>query len=370
MLLLPAGEPQPGGDAATAERAWSNLLGGVPVVLVRSVDQARRLLLRAAALPPGTRVALPMNVEDSLLAAVKDHGSRPVLIGFDDALWFDRRAATDARTDIVWAQPAGGTGGLPGAIARGTWVDHAAEAPVLAEPRRRTPAPADAEVWGLHLSSDPVWSGAVLAFPADGGEERAAAVRRLMIGEDRCDATIALAQAGRLSRLAGQQRAVLLAIARGLAEAAGLPMPSAMDRAAAPAGILIVTPTECDPATLYAYIAREHTPVRWLPLLRPLHHAAPRIGHGDHSAAAALLSRCLLIPAGPTYSTEEITHAVLGVVKAAEYLGIRWRTDPGRAASYATFLEELYGPDHDAFRPVFATPNQSRATAPPGCRTR
>ncbi len=41
------------------------------------------------------------------------------------------------------------------------------------------------------------------------------------------------------------------------------------------------------------------------------------------------------------------------IVKTAEYLGVRWRTNPTRAAQYARLLEQMYGLDHDAYRPVF-----------------
>jgi hypothetical protein len=71
------------------------------------------------------------------------------------------------------------------------------------------------------------------------------------------------------------------------------------------------------------------------------------------AATAANLARWLLVPVGPDYTDAEIGHAVLGVVKASEYLGVRWRTDPARAAAYAALLTERYGPDHDAYRPVF-----------------
>jgi glutathione synthase/RimK-type ligase-like ATP-grasp enzyme len=47
---------------------------------------------------------------------------------------------------------------------------------------------------------------------------------------------------------------------------------------------------------------------------------------------ASHLARWLLVPVGPDYTDEEIKHAVLGVVKAAEYTGMRWAADPGRAA--------------------------------------
>ena len=46
--------------------------------------------------------------------------------------------------------------------------------------------------------------------------------------------------------------------------------------------------------------------------------------------------------------------AVLGIVKPSEYMGLRWRTDPARAARYAALLNAMYGLDHDAYRPAFS----------------
>ena len=46
---------------------------------------------------------------------------------------------------------------------------------------------------------------------------------------------------------------------------------------------------------------------------------------------------------GKDFKAEEISHAVLGIVKASDYLGVRWRTDPARAASYAALMDTQYG---------------------------
>lgn len=70
---------------------------------------------------------------------------------------------------------------------------------------------------------------------------------------------------------------------------------------------------------------------------------------------AAHLERWLLAPLGLHTAADEVAQIVLGIVKAAEYLGVRWRTNPQRAAAYAALLTERYGPDHDAYRPAFAT---------------
>ena len=55
----------------------------------------------------------------------------------------------------------------------------------------------------------------------------------------------------------------------------------------------------------------------------------------------------------PRFSVDDIDHAVLGVVKAAEYLGWRWWQDPDLVEPYVTFLDDKYGRGHDAYRPAF-----------------
>ncbi|NJO84661.1 MAG: hypothetical protein HC828_19090, partial [Blastochloris sp.] len=163
-----------------------------------------------------------------------------------------------------------------------------------------------------------------------------------------------------LQRLAGpsglvtRQQANLAAIRAGLIAAAGLPLVDAL-----PGGLsqhlAVRVPEPCDAATFYAYVLGEQTPVRWLPALRPLHYAAiRRDGSSDVALSADHLARVLLVPVGPEFTAEEVKHAVLGITKAADYLGVRWVTNPERAAWYAQQMVAWYGPDHDAYRMVFA----------------
>ena len=113
--------------------------------------------------------------------------------------------------------------------------------------------------------------------------------------------------------------------------------------------------SECDVAAFYAHVEQENTPVRWLPQIQPLHYAALRVdGAPDHRGTAANLARWLYVPVGPDYTFEEIKHLVLGIVKAAEYLGLRWRDNPANAAEYADLMDQTYGAGHDACRPLFA----------------
>ena len=115
-------------------------------------------------------------------------------------------------------------------------------------------------------------------------------------------------------------------------------------------------PSECSPGAFWHYAQGENTPVLWVSQLRPLHYRAVTVA----GRSAAHLDRWLLVPVGPQNSIEASQQTVLGIVKAAEYLGVRWHTNPARAARYAALLVEKYGPDHDAYRPVFTTENHAQ----------
>jgi hypothetical protein len=142
-------------------------------------------------------------------------------------------------------------------------------------------------------------------------------------------------------------------VRRGLHEAAGL-VTAQGNRLALATGVAVQIPLESDVATFYAYVEQENTPVRWLPQIQPLHYAALRPdGAPDHRATATNLSRWLYVPVGPDYTFEEIKHGVLGIVKSAEYLGVRWRINPSYAAEYAALMDRTYGRGHDAYRPLF-----------------
>jgi hypothetical protein len=87
-----------------------------------------------------------------------------------------------------------------------------------------------------------------------------------------------------------------------------------------------------------------------LPKLRPIHYAAAL----THPQTATYLERWLVALVSPDNNEEANKQAVLGIVKPAEYMGLRWRTDPARAAQYAALLNAMYGLDHDAYRPAFS----------------
>jgi hypothetical protein len=85
--------------------------------------------------------------------------------------------------------------------------------------------------------------------------------------------------------------------------------------------------------------------------VRPIHYAALPLA----MPSAAHLERWLIAPVSAHNHIADNKQTVLGIVKTAEFLGVRWRTDPARAERYASLLEEMYGPDHDAFQPAFPT---------------
>jgi len=159
----------------------------------------------------------------------------------------------------------------------------------------------------------------------------------------------ALVQHHRLATMIDQQKATVRQLWQGLHEAAGLPLLPVESAYALPPGVWVQIPAEAEPTNFYWFAQGENTPVRWLPEVRPLHYAAV----GMARATATNLARWLLVPVGPEENEETIRHAVLGIVKTAEYLGVRWRLDPARAVAYAHLLDEMYGPTHDAYRPVF-----------------
>jgi len=346
-LPLPVATRYLAAEPAAVRQAWSEALGGAPVVLVRNAACARSLLLAAAGVEAGEAVGVPANSDRELVESIKHHGARPVFFELSHHLAPPAGSGRHSHVRFSWAQPIGGVGGSGAA----DWIDCADTLPSFAQPT----AWPTVTVFGLHLADDPRHAGALLVF---GDAALAEAVAARVAPEDEPEPNRALVQLWRLlddgaeQGLTAKQRAALAETRHGLRAAAGLALLDAAPAGALAEHIAVRIPDESDPATFYAYVAAERTPVRWLPLVRPLHYAATR-ERGRCAATAAELARWLLVPVGPDYSAEEIAHAVLGVVKAAEYLGVRWRSDPARAAEYAGWMDELYGPGHDAYRPVF-----------------
>ena len=319
----------------SAEQAWSERLGGAMVVLARDAYRARRLLHQAAGIQPGEPVGIPANASHDLAESVKHHKALPRFLDFDAHLRLARSG-----TRFTWAQVLRGLWQPQNAA----WLDCADTLPIPGAAER--PA---VTLYGLHLADDR--PGALLAFR---DEALYAAVKALRQPADCPNAAQAFAQCERLSELAERQSANLAEVQRGLCEAAGLATHEPNNLALATA-VAVQIPPESDPATFYAYVEQENTPVRWLSQIQPLHYAALRAdGAPNHRETAANLARWFYVPVGPDYTFEEIKHGVLGIVKAAEYLGVRWRSNPAHAAEYAALMDRTYGAGHDAYRPLFA----------------
>lgn len=334
-------------SAQAATAAWSAALGGLSVVLAPSAAVARRAVMAAAGVRAGDPVELPTNAGRALVEAVADVGARPRFRPFGPNL-------TAPRGDAPWAW-AQTVGGLV-EPSRRAWTDGADTLPDLSAcwACARLDAPgarAPALLFGLHLSADPASAGALVVC----GDPEFAAGVRTEVGPSRdLDWGAALAQCDRLANLARAQRRALAELRRGVADAAGLPLAPETAFGALPHGVAVRIPDEAEPSTFLVYLRAERTRAVWLPELAPVHYAAFRGADGPNArSAAAELSRWLLVPTGPGFTPEEIAHAVLGVVKASEYLGVRWRTDSARAHAYGADLTARYGPGHDAYQPVF-----------------
>lgn len=333
LLTLPA-ENYPTVSAEAATQAWSAWCGGAEVILVCNADRAWRLLLWADEVEHGDVVGVPANATSDLVEAIKHYGAHPRFLGLNAHLG----VCPDPTLKVNWAQA---VNGLPTEGAG--WLDYSDSLPIPALPHAKV------AVYGLHLNMDRSKSGALMVF-AD--EHLAKQVKGCLMPQDLPNPSLALAQLARLKGLYPQQQAALQETWTGLSQAAALPMLPLAESGALAQGVAVQIPLESDVATFYTYVQQENTPVQWLPTLRPLHYAAVR-EVGRHAESACHLARWLFVPVGPSYTSEEIKHAVLGIVKASEYLGVRCRTNPSRAREYAALLTQMYGAEHDAYRPVF-----------------
>jgi len=326
--------------AATTEAEvwglWSAAVRHQPVVLARSVALARRAILQAVGVRAGEPITLPANANRPLVEACRASGAGLVFADLEADLSL---AMGHPASRITWAQPVAGLSGRLPAPTDGLCLDLADSIPGDA------PSPAEVTLYGLHLDPHPDQAGALIVCQATAV---ARAIAAALGPAGRADWRRAERQCWRLGALSRQQHQALAEAHGGLREASGLPVADLQPSLALAGGIGVQVPPECDPATFYAYVRAENTPVRWLPELRPRHYAARA-----HAATEAHLARWLLVPIGPGYSQTEIAHSLLGVVKAADYLGVRWYTQPQQAADYAALMTDWYGPDHDAYRPAF-----------------
>lgn len=283
-----------------------------------SLRSERALQLRSlteAATRPGDRVAVPAHASRALVDAVKAGGR-----------------------DVVYA-PIGPTGATDVAgIGDVAVVWHQTIAGVHA------PGPTDVDGGPVELIDahdtvvpHPVPGVAGVVLP-DGD----AAVEREPVPAD----VLVAAQVDRVA-----------AVTAGLRHAAGLPIVTGGEVVGAgpvPTGVVVRLPAAADPLTFAAYARAELTGVEWFALRRPLHpQARHRLCRSELTASLGHLARLVIVPVSPFATDEEVGHAVLGIVKTAEYTGWRWHDDPERAAQYARWISDRYGRGHEAYRPAF-----------------
>jgi hypothetical protein len=344
-------------DASSEEvlAAWSDYLGwSGPLLVVADPDRARRLLTEACGVRPGDPVGVPANARRFLAEAVKRAGGKPRYVELAEDLGFAPETPGLDEIRLVWAQPVGGMAPPeppPGAT---MLVDHGLTLPApLAAPGAGLAGAAT--LWGLHLSEETAASGALVAFADAALADRFAA---LLTEEDRPDPGRALAQARRLGGedgLAARLLAVDREVRLGMEAGAGLPMAPRAD-GALPWGVPVRIPDEADAPTFVSYVRNELVGLDWAPEVQPMNYVAFQTTRNPALTrrSAERLARWVVSPLGPDFVDDEVTHAVLGLLKAAEYTGVRWYTNPGRARWYGERMVEWYGPDHDAYRPAFA----------------
>lgn len=335
--------------------AWATYLGrnDLPLLLVRSTDRARKLLMAAFGIADREPVGVPVNTRRALSEAVKRSGGTPLFIEVDAALEFDPATPGLDEARLIWAEPVAGMPAprpLPG---RSLFIDYSFTLP---SPLPPGPPPGEAIVWGLHLAVAEGDAGALIAF-ADHDLYHTA--QSLLTNDDLPDLDRAMAQCQRLSGangLAARQTLLFDEVRLGMEAGAGLPMAlNPSGHWALPFGLAVRIPDEADVPTFISYVRNELVDLDWLPELQPIFYAAPQVtqDRARTRRSAEHLARWIVSPIGAEFVDDEITHAVLGILKAAEYTGVRWYTDPQRAQWYHDLLMEWYGPTHDAYRMAF-----------------
>ncbi len=352
-LVLPEESVIPDATPDEALAAWREYLGFAgPLLLVSKPDRARKLLMAALGVVDREPVAIPANTRRYLSEAVKRSGGKPLFVELNADLEFVPETPGLDAARIAWAQPIGGMA-PPAPLSGKTYlVDHGRTLPA---PFGEGGAglPGAATVFGLHL--DEADSGALIAFnDADLAEK----VVALTTPEDAPDAGRALAQVRRLAGPAGlaeRQLRLDAEVRLGMEAGAGMPMAERAD-GALPHGLPVRVPEDADLATFISYVRNELVAVDWLPEVQPMFYVAYQVTQDPALTrrSAENLARWVMSPLGPDFVDDEITHAVLGILKAAEYTGVRWYTNPGRARWYGEMLVDWYGPDHDAYHPAFA----------------
>lgn len=334
------------GPPSPASAAWAAYLGG-EVVVVPSMAIARGWLMDALRVADHANIEVLPMATGELVDQLRSAGKLVHVVDLDGMLRARQKQGT-----LAWLQALSGL--ETGLVQRGI-IERQDSLPVE-RALMALPPGCVAVIWSLALSRDPACSGAVIGLaPAVAEEFRRSGVSLPPPVDDALNRG-ALRQLARWRAMVPLQRSVVERTWAGLREAAGLRVSALVPGGGIdlPGAVPVQIPVEVDPATFFAYVRREGTPVSWLPLEHPLHfRAAQLVGVQAARRISKRMARWLLIPAGPDDSLVDTEQAVLGVVKSAEYLGVRWRAEPVRAAAYANLLEQWYGPDHDAFRPVF-----------------
>jgi len=354
--MLPDGAPTREATLEQALSVWSAYLGAnVPLLLVRNPDRARKLLMRAFGISGKEPVGIPVNTRRPLSEAVKRSGGKPLFVELDADLNLDPTTPGLADTRLIWAQPVAGMAPPTELSGATLFVDYGFTLPVpLAD--GASSLTGAATLWGLHLPGDE--HGALIAF--SDAALYAAAVDALTDDDAFTDFPHAVAQCERLSGadgLAARLLAVDAATREGMEAGAGLPMSPVLGRCALPFGLAVRVPVEADLATFISYVRNENLDLDWLPEIQPMFYVTNQVTTDRERTrrSAEHLARWIVAPLGPDFVDDEITHAVLGILKAAEYTGVRWYTDPERAQWYGDLMFEWYGPDHDAYRVQFET---------------
>jgi hypothetical protein len=358
-LTLPANTPVRETSPEEALTAWRDYLRCEgPLLLVRTPDRARKLLMRAFGVESGGPVGVPANCRRFLSEAVKKSGRVPRFVELDADLEYVAETPGLDDVKLIWAQPVGGM--APPAPLPGTtmFVDHGLTLPAPLD-EAGPGLSATATLWGLHLGEER--SGALIAFSDAALAER---VQALLTPDDAPDFGRALARCERLRGpvgLAARQLRIEREARLGMEAGAGMPMGTRADGALA-FGLPVRIPDEADIATFIAYVRNEQVDLNWLPEVQPMFYVANQVTQDPvlTRQSAEHLARWVISPLGPDYVDDEITHAVLGILKAAEYTGVRWNTDPGRARWYSDLLIGWYGPAHDAYHPAFEITAEAR----------
>lgn len=277
---------------------------------------------------------------------MKHVGAKPHFAQLDQNL----SIVNEQQVRLVWLQPLLGLPAQTSLSADISILDHGDTVPG-GMPQYSTgaqQASADIEIYGLHLAHAPSRAGALLIF------NRAELYSPFLAQNEEIEPHF-YRQAGeqlpRWAEIVSTQESALTFVWTGIQEAAGLPLLPLSGGKALAHGVAVRVPDEGSPSRFWSYASRENTPIQWMPELRPIHYAVS----ATDATSAAMLERWLFVPVSPSDDVTSLKQTVLGVVKTAEYLGLRWRTDPVRAAHYAAKLDEIYGADHDAYRPIFPT---------------